>query len=296
MKSPTWEPSAGALLAFVNSNTAMVMCDLFTFTTVDGTVFRFTSADRSITVNGNTFLAGPKIERSTVRTVVGIEVDNMTLDMHAEPSIMLGSLPMVQAVAQGVLYNGTAVVERLYMDTGYVQKGTLLLFSGQLGQVFTQRGHIHIEVLSHTQKLDVMIPTGVYQPSCRNTVYDLNCGANRNSFKVSTTATVASGATRQTFSANFASTIGNAAGYFDLGKVVFTSGANAGISRTVKRHTGTGTGQIEVITPWPYPIAIGDAFDAFAGCDHTKATCGSKFSNLVHFAGEPFIPVPATVT
>ena len=38
------------------------------------------------------------------------------------------------------------------------------------------------------------------------------------------------------------------------------------------------------------PIAAGDAFDIFAGCDKSAATCRAKFSNFDNFRGFPHIP------
>jgi hypothetical protein len=38
----------------------------------------------------------------------------------------------------------------------------------------------------------------------------------------------------------------------------------------------------------------GDTLNAIAGCDKLQATCTSKFSNLVNFAGFPFVPKPET--
>jgi hypothetical protein len=70
---------------------------------------------------------------------------------------------------------------------------------------------------------------------------------------------------------------------------VCTSGANVGVSRTIKN--GTGTGVIGVIAPWPFPVAIGDTFDFYPGCDK-DGHLHTKFSNLVHFAAEPFVPLP----
>ena len=295
MKTPTWEISVGGLLAFLNSATEIMMCDLYTFTTTGAVVTRFTSGDRTITVNAITYSIGPKIERSTTRMIVGVEVDTLTIDLYAEPSILLGTLPMIQALAQGVMDNGTLRVERLFMDAAAVKQGTILMFSGRVGQVDTMRGHATLEVLSHIELLDVMIPSAVYQPSCRNTLYDGFCSVDRASKAVTTTATSATGVTRQTFAANFTSTAGAPAGYFTLGTVKFNSGANTGITRTVKYHSGTGTGTIEVTPPWPYAVAIGDSFSAYPGCDKTKTTCNTKFANLQRFQGEPFIPLPETV-
>ena len=37
-------------------------------------------------------------------------------------------------------------------------------------------------------------------------------------------------------------------------------------------------------------IQVGDTFDIIAGCDKTRETCQSKFSNIINFRGEPDVP------
>jgi hypothetical protein len=37
-------------------------------------------------------------------------------------------------------------------------------------------------------------------------------------------------------------------------------------------------------------LAVGNAFEAFAGCDRSFSTCQSKFGNSLNFGGFPWIP------
>jgi hypothetical protein len=77
--------------------------------------------------------------------------------------------------------------------------------------------------------------------------------------------------------------------WFGLGTVTFTSGANSGVSRTVKEYS---PGRISFSLPLPYAPGIGDTFTAYAGCDKQMRTCDGKFANLANFSGEPFVPAP----
>lgn len=79
-------------------------------------------------------------------------------------------------------------------------------------------------------------------------------------------------------------------GYFTKGVVTFTSGPNNGASRYVDQYFGGGS--FIVVPMWDFAPVIGDHFSIVAGCDKTKATCKGKFNNLIHFAGQPFIPDP----
>jgi len=80
-------------------------------------------------------------------------------------------------------------------------------------------------------------------------------------------------------------------GYFDLGTATFSSGLNSGISRTVK---SAAPGVVNFSLPLPYPPATGDTFTIYPGCDKIQSTCGSKFNNLSHFSGCPYIPAAET--
>jgi hypothetical protein len=79
-------------------------------------------------------------------------------------------------------------------------------------------------------------------------------------------------------------------GHWALGVIQLTSGANAGFRRVVDSNDGSGVVSLRV--PLPFVPEVGDGFTLTAGCDHKMSTCLHKFSNLIHFGGEPFIPVP----
>jgi uncharacterized phage protein (TIGR02218 family) len=71
--------------------------------------------------------------------------------------------------------------------------------------------------------------------------------------------------------------------------VTFTSGGNTGISATIKLAETTG---LTLTYPLPALPAAKDTFTAYQGCDHTLATCRSKFANEANFRGFPFVPTP----
>ncbi len=76
-------------------------------------------------------------------------------------------------------------------------------------------------------------------------------------------------------------------GYFTQGIITMTSGLNAGLSGMIQTHAN---GTLRLVRPFIFPVALNDQFTATAGCDHTLATCTTKFSNNINFGGQPFIP------
>ena len=81
--------------------------------------------------------------------------------------------------------------------------------------------------------------------------------------------------------------LGGTSGYFDRGLITFTSGPNTGLSMEVKSYT---VGQMILVLPMPYTIAVGNTYSLIAGCDKTFPTCRDRFNNVVHFRGEPYLP------
>ena len=77
--------------------------------------------------------------------------------------------------------------------------------------------------------------------------------------------------------------------WFATGVLTWESGANAGRAIEVKSWTPA-SGQIELLLPPGYPIAPGDAFRVFPGCDKRLDTCIDRFANVLNFRGEPYVP------
>ena len=83
-------------------------------------------------------------------------------------------------------------------------------------------------------------------------------------------------------------------GTYALGRVVFTSGLNAGFTRAIRTMaSAAGVLTLGLIAPMPFAVAAGDTFTAYPGCDKQMATC-TLFSNIANFGGQPYIPSPET--
>lgn len=79
-----------------------------------------------------------------------------------------------------------------------------------------------------------------------------------------------------------------AADWFGLGTIVFTSGANAGLkAQEIKSFSG---GVITTYEPFYYTPQIGDAYSMVPGCRKTLDACRDKYNNVLNFGGFPFKP------
>lgn len=75
--------------------------------------------------------------------------------------------------------------------------------------------------------------------------------------------------------------------WFNYGAVIFESGPNAGAVREVKNWVQS-TSTVELFSPVPFNIGVGDKLRLYKGCDKTRETC-AFFENILNFRGEPFM-------
>lgn len=82
-------------------------------------------------------------------------------------------------------------------------------------------------------------------------------------------------------------TITEATGFFQFGKVLWLTGANQGFEMEIKSQTTT---QVELYLSMSNTIAVGDTFTLFAGCDKIGTTCTTKFGNRYNMRAEEWKP------
>lgn len=85
----------------------------------------------------------------------------------------------------------------------------------------------------------------------------------------------------------FTCTLPHPAAYYDAGLLIWETGANAGNAMQVKTWDGT---NLTLFQPPYRPLTVGDRFVIHPGCDKTRATCISKFNNILNFRGFPDVP------
>jgi uncharacterized phage protein (TIGR02218 family) len=116
-------------------------------------------------------------------------------------------------------------------------------------------------------------------------LYDAICGVASGTYTAQ--GTVGAGSTRSAIA------WAGADASYQQGTIAFTSGANTGVTATIK---SAGDGWLQLAYPLPNPAGVGDAFSASYGCDHTMATCEGRFGNRDRFRGFPFVPPPQIMT
>jgi hypothetical protein len=302
---------SSALLVYLNAmrggDAPLRMGDCFTVTLAagsiagiaDGMALTYSSLDVPILLNGYYYLANELLVGGLrYKSSRGLSVDTQTLTIAAWPGMTIGGVPFMQALQQGLLdgaeiqrdrcfFSETAwQAGRLNPGTPIAPIGAMLLFKGRVTELTKiGRTRAEIKVASDLTLLDVDMPRNLYTTACQHLLYDAGCGLNRASYTFAGAA--GSGSTASQI--NWTGATAN----FLQGSIAFVGGANDGVVATIKTASA---GVFGLMYPLPETPAAGDRFTAVYGCDHTMATCTSRFSNLIHYRGFPFVPPPEIVT
>ncbi len=277
-----------ALINLLNTSQQFAMADLYTFTLASGTVYRYTNADIDITLDGFQYasLGAPLISRTATKSVRGVEVDTLTLNIAASTNHKIEGIPFHVAILKDGLLDGARIQLSRAFAASWTETfaGALILFAGRVSNVQGNRSDLKITVKSEIELLNLLLPRNLFQASCTHTLYDVGCGIKRDNCK--TTGTVQSATTTSMQSNNR-----QPHGHFSQGVIMFTSGPHAGVKRTVKSYAD---GAFAFTPPLATPPSAGSTFQAWPGCNKTSNTCQRRFGNIVHFRGFPFVPSPET--
>lgn len=295
------KPVSAALLGILASRQFFI-ADLYTFSggNLGMNVLRYCSGDADIAANGFYFPAGGTVgpyfdrqdNKAKMHQKIGTSVDTLVFDMLPGSATVFGT-PILAAIHAGQFDGAELMLERCYMPNyGDTRAGTLRVFVGRVAEIDAGRTLATFSVNSHLELLDLQWPRNLYQAGCLNNLGDQACTVNLGSFGVgavaatgSTAATIYGAGVTQPF-----------AGYWVLGKIVFTTGALAGLSRSItSANFGGSPPGFSMLAPFPAAPAPGDAFTIYPGCDKTLGPNGCpKFSNQANFRGFPYVPVPET--
>ena len=280
--------ASAKLIALLDAD-QFLMADLYTITTVQNDVYRYTNYDYDLVVGGYVYKSdGPIISREGISLSLGIEVDNLSVTIDVTDDQTFEGVRVVQAFHNGQMDGARFKLERIFMDMSTptdTSAGTIKLFEGRLIEPELDRNTISVSVASDLDDLNVQMPRNLYQPSCTNTLFDSACGLLRQNHVVSTTIESGSTASR------ILCTVNQPQGWFTQGVIEFLDGGNKGLKRTVRLHE---SGALLLTLPLLEEPQVGQRIKIYPGCDKRLETCDNRFNNRSRFRGAPFIPVPET--
>ena len=279
-----------ALLSLLNSGADFQMVDLWTITLTGGAVVRWSGGDVPIVSGGHIYALGPVIEREAISEKIGLDVTTVDMAITANADDLVNSVPIIPFIRGHGLDGANVRLDRAFLtDWSLPVVGTVLRFSGRVTAISAISGNTAtVTVSSWTVLLNANMPANLYQVGCLHSVYDGGCALSAAAFAVSGAVSAAPAPTATVFDTNLTP----AAGDFAQGRIVFTSGANSGVSATVRSNDASGL--FSLVAPLPAAPAAGDTFTAYPGCDLTQSRCSTRFNNLGRFKATPYVPVPET--
>jgi uncharacterized phage protein (TIGR02218 family) len=261
------------------------LCWCWKIERADGVVFGFTDHDRMLTISGVDYEPDSGFAASEIRSGSDLAVDAQ----DAEGVLSSGRITETD-ILDGRWDNAAIEVWRVnWADTAQ----RVLMRRGNIGQVRRGKAALVAEVRSLAHVLNQTVGR-TFQYYCDAALGDARCGVNLETSTYKGTGTVAAVSADRAFTASGLSAF--ASGWFELGYVEWTSGADTGRKAEIARHVVSGaTAAIELFEGPVRSIKVGDSFIIRAGCDKQFATCRAKFANGVNFRGFPHMPGDDTI-
>ena len=246
----------------------------------DGVVMGVTDHDRSLSFDGITFEASSGFNSAAIESATGLSVDTHTV------SGALSSEAITDDDVERGFYDGAEV--KLWLVDWRDTDSRLLLSRGHIGEIRRGKLAFEAEVVSLSERLNQ--PFGrAFIHGCDLRLGEAKCGIDLSLAIYRGTAVVLTVIDPQRVVVSGLEAFSR--GWFDGGRLDWTSGANAGVAGHVKTHLVPASGAtVELWLTPPLLVLAGDAFTVTAGCDKTKDICIAKFSNLLNFRGFPHMP------
>jgi len=252
------------------------LAELIRITCADGKVIAFTTHDRDIVMDGVTYLADGAFSSGKLAQEAQLKAKNYQI------SGILDSAFISEADIQNGVYDH-ARIDVAVCNWADLSQGVMQTRRGWLGEVAMSGGQ-YIANLSDFQDLLTRKVGDTYTPECRYDLGDGRCGLDVQSQEIEGRVTGVIDRRKFTDVSRTQTT-----GHFNDGKLLWTSGANAGVTCEVCDWT-LATTVMTLWLPLPAPIAVGDTYRAGPGCDKRFSTCRSKFNNGVNYGGFPYLP------
>lgn len=261
-----------------DGTTTLAWC--WRITRADGITLGFTDHDRALAFADTSFEPESGFAASEIRSGSDLAVDAQ------DASGVLSSDRITETDILAGCWDNAAV--ELWRVNWSDPSQRVLMRRGAVGQIRRGRLAFVAEVRSLAHVLGQTVGR-TFQAGCDAALGDARCGVDLENPAFKGTGAVIDLLRDRAFTVSGVG--GFTSGWFALGTLEWTRGANAGRRTEVLSHdVRDGIAMLTLLEAPVRPIAEGDIFTIRAGCDKRIATCGTKFANTASFRGFPHIP------
>lgn len=237
----------------------------------DGVTLGFTTHDRDLWFDGVLHRAAPGMLPSAIRR---------TADLSSDSAEVQGTLTH-DSISSADLAAGRYDGARIEIGAvDWENRDRTVLYNGSLGGITEADSGFTADLRSAKAELE-RDPVPRTSPTCRATFCGPGCALSAPRFTHHTVAAAID------FEANSVGFTGIDAGVFADGSLRWLDGPQTGLPNRIIAATA---GALVLEDPMDPAIEPGMRAELLEGCDHTIATCASRFANAANFQGEPFLP------
>lgn len=249
--------------------------ELYEFT-ADGTTRRYTSASKSQLTLGGVVWAPRALRRSNIEQAKEFSRSAITVSAPRDFPV---ALDFIASPPEGPL---TLTIYRRH--SGDPDSELAVYWQGRVVGVLFSNSGATLKCDTAYTGIQAIGRRATYAIPCRHTLYESGssaCNVNREAFKVVGALTAVN---ELHLSAVEFGTKPN--GWF-LGGQIELSVDGVTKRRLIVGHDGSSIWVMSGVAG----LAVGDTFEAFAGCDLSLGTCDSKFANSINHGGFPWKPL-----
>lgn len=270
--------------AIVNEKPTLQVC--IKITAKDGTVIGFTRNQKSISLGGVTYLSAPGLSFTNISSGLGLSVDNLETGGAFKDGVLTEA-----QVRYGKWDFAKYLIFVIDLDNLAADK--MELQGGRVREIRIQDYAFTAE-LSSLSQLTNQTTGELTSARCRARAGDLRCKLDLEagthptlSHPYKMTGTVSLFVNKVTF--KIASTT-YPTEFFQNGKLIWLTGANQGIKSEVKQQVNDGSANTFLLQepPGVAPIAAGDTFAVYWGCNGTMTRC-KTVNNVINMRAEPWL-------
>lgn len=232
----------------------------------------YACGNRVITINGITYQPAA-IQRGTISESADLTRNTLDLTMPQDLDVL------TQFKGASPLQPMSVTLLKQNLTTGVVS----IIWSGAVGSVEWETHDAIMHCLPPMASMQALALKRTWQVTCELALYgagDGQCNASSAAVQASATITSVSGNVIQ--AAAFAA---QPDGWWAGGYISWQNGQTTEV-RFITNHASD---TVTLMTP--ALMEVGTVVNALPGCDHTMATCNSKFNNAVNYGGQLWIPV-----